>query len=141
MPKSWLTLPKLKKFPLHPRGPRTKIFQVAEALPYLGPYASTPARKLARALIQHGYSIEAEVPFAGGNKYEGGMVVDFYLRSMKTVLRVQGTYWHTRPGSSARDDSQSFYLRAHKLRVVDIWESDINTRLDWVLEYQIGIRP
>lgn len=48
-----------------------------------------------------------------------------------TIIRVQGDYWHSRPGAVANDAQQADRLRRHTVfgqpvrRVVDIWEHDI----------------
>ena len=130
-------------YPLRKTGPRFKTWKVPETLPYLGPYSSLVARLLTKRLMQLGYAVEAEVPFFGGRSVKGGQVADIFIRNMGnngTVVRVQGEYWHRREGSEARDDAQSLLLMSRGIRVVDVWENDIKTRLSWVIEQLIGRR-
>lgn len=109
-------------------------------LPYLGAHSSEPHAILMKALWEKGYPAQAEVSMGGGRAYLGGSVVDVYIPVMKTVARVQGDYWHSNMQAQARDDARAIYLKAEGLRVVDVWERDIYTRLDWVIEQVIGWR-
>ncbi len=138
IPHRWLITALTKKPRLHVQGPRVHTVSAAPPLPYLGPFASTPARILALRLVQMGYALRGEVPFGGGNQMRGGMIADIYIVNLRTVVRVQGEYWHRQPGAQARDDAQAIWLRARRLRVVDVWTWDILHRLDWVIREQIG---
>lgn len=69
----------------------------------------------------------------GGRPVHGGAVADFVIPrgGNAMVWRVQGTYWHTRPGVQEKDLAQKLRLLGGEFNgmkiteVVDIWEEDI----------------
>jgi len=140
--RKWITLPKLPGVPklkLTSTGPRRQVIHAEPALPELGPYSSLPEKIFARALMQRGIPFMTQVSVAGGRQAIGGFVLDFVLYTLGLVVRIQGDYWHTREGAIAKDAAQALLLKSRGQRLVDVWEHDILTRLDWVLREQIGV--
>ena len=74
--------------------------------------------------------------FKGGRTRLGGTVPDFVVNvgGRGLVLRVQGDYWHTRPGNSEKDFGQKVAMMGRTINglrvqnVVDLWESDLYQR-------------
>ncbi len=64
----------------------------------------------------------------GGRTQYGGIVPDFWLPSQRTVLRIQGEYFHSRPDQVERDEAQKVQLLTSTIggvrveRVIDCWE-------------------
>jgi very-short-patch-repair endonuclease len=65
--------------------------------------------------------------------------LDFLLPETRTIIRVQGAYWHSRPGSQSKDDSQSIYLRSKGYTVIDIFDLDINNNVRAALDRALGV--
>lgn len=67
-----------------------------------------------------------DIPFLPGIE---NWRVDFYVPSTKTVIEVNGEYWHTLPGAIQKDAFRYAALEAAGYKVVIFWESDVETRL------------
>ncbi len=84
---------------------------------------------LRRKGVQFDYQGEA----FGGRMMRGGQVPDFVIGQGGGVLcwRIQGEYWHSKPGDREKDLVQKIALLATRIdgrpvwAVVDIWEDDI----------------
>jgi hypothetical protein len=70
-----------------------------------------------------------QYPLEGGRSLSGGgAVADVFLSprlipgSRGGVIRVNGYYWHTRPGGLAHDAGQKLRLEASKYKVYDLWD-------------------
>ena len=63
-----------------------------------------------------------DIPFTEeGEKYRP----DFTLDDYRIIIRVQGVYWHTRPGDAENDARQAMLLTMLGWKVYDLWEMDI----------------
>lgn len=84
----------------------------------------------------------------------GWYVVDAYLPESRTVIEVQGDYWHGNPAvypgapidkrmaqGMARDKRRFSYLRKHGYTVIEFWEKDIKERGAAALLEEIGLKP
>jgi very-short-patch-repair endonuclease len=121
-------------------GMRRTQIKEPEALPYLGPHTSISEQRLAAELTRRKIRFEFQIEFRGGRSTRGGgMVVDFLLPETRTIIRVQGAYWHSRPGSQSKDDSQSIYLRSKGYTVIDIFDLDINNNVRAALDRALGV--
>lgn len=73
-------------------------------------------------------------------RFIGRALVDAYVPETKTVIEVQGDYWHCNPAvypdgpktdvqrqKIARDKTRFAYLRGRGYRVIELWELDIRT--------------
>ena len=72
----------------------------------------------------------------GGRSIVGGAVVDFEIPESGLAFRVQGEYFHLAVASAVQNDQiQKTLIESQRpeLTVVDIFESDINERLDYVM--------
>lgn len=70
-----------------------------------------------------------QVPLEGGRAGAGGgAVADIFLTAKSTntkagvVVRVNGVYWHTRPGAEPHDRAQQLRLEAKGFAVKDLWD-------------------
>jgi len=81
-------------------------------------------------LTRHKISFDFQSSIAGGFYALGGSVVDFILKDMMVALRVQGTYWHTGVMKEGRDLYQREILEQLGYTVVDLWEADLEKRLE-----------
>jgi hypothetical protein len=78
----------------------------------------------------------------GGRMQLGGQVPDFILKHLPELLvwRVQGDYWHSRPGTHEQDRLEKAMLLGAVVdgkkvsAVVDLWEHDIYDRIDDTLK-------
>lgn len=50
----------------------------------------------------------------------GDFVADIYLPNSKTVIECDGVYWHSQPGSAARDQRKDKYLKSQGLKVIRV---------------------
>ena len=74
-------------------------------------------------------------PILGGRTEFGGFVLDFFIIGPRYGWRIQGERWHLlQPASRARDDVARALLESDGIRVIDLWEDDVITRSDFVLE-------
>ncbi len=80
------------------------------------------------------YNFVFQHPMFGGRTRFGGFVLDFYLIFRNEGWRVQGERYHlVDPQSRARDAIAKVHLGGRGLRVIDLWESDLLQRRDFVL--------
>lgn len=85
---------------------------------------------VARWLDRHKIVYDFQSVYAGGFYELGGAVVDFRLPNRNILLRVHGEYWHRRVPQEGRDLIQKELLESMGYRVVDLWGSDLEDRLD-----------
>ena len=83
-----------------------------------------------RWLTKHDIPFAFETSIAGGHFELGGAVVDFILTELNIALRVQGMYWHEGVAKEGMDDIQREMLEGKGYIVVDIWEDDLEQRLE-----------
>jgi len=100
-------------------------------------FLNKPEQAVANWLDKHGIPFTVQDPIAGGTMELGGMVVDFRLTMSRIIIRVMGVYWHQGLEASGRDIMGEEVLRAKGYIVVDLWEDDINTRLDYVMRLAV----
>lgn len=70
----------------------------------------------------------------GFDRQLGDALVDFVLPEQKTLLRVQGAYWHTGVEVEAKDIVQRARLEAMGYTVIDLQEKDIHDRLESTMD-------
>lgn len=61
-------------------------------------------------------------------------VPDFYIPGTKTILRVQGEYFHTTDAQITKDAWERVYFEAMGFTVHDLWEWDIERGVDQLLD-------
>ena len=79
--------------------------------------------------------------YGGGRQVRGGQVPDFVINwgGKGLVWRVQGDYWHTKPGARENDivgkmQLMGSWVNGLQVRnIVDVWESQLYKRYDFVL--------
>ena len=69
-----------------------------------------------------------------GREVRGGAVVDFLIRGLRLILRVQGEYWHAQYETRARDMLQRIALESQGWRVIDLMETHINRNARFYVE-------
>lgn len=136
--------------PRKPRGVRTalpkapnylrikeEVLRAIEQLPEakrvkIPPAGTLPELIVGLCLCWLNYEFQAQRPEDGGRLRIGGSVVDYlvYFGATRTVLRVQGDWWHSLPGRKHKDLVQAERLRMRGIRVADIWEGELY--LKWV---------
>ncbi len=86
-------------------------------------------------LLKRGIRFEFQSQLIGGfgTTELGDATVDFLLEN-NIVFRVQGEYWHTQRKTKAKDDLQRERLIALGYTVIDLWEDDLKTRLEYVMQ-------
>lgn len=73
-------------------------------------------------------------PVFGGRTRFGGYVLDFFLTHRMEGWRVMGERWHLeKPEDRARDAIMKTQLTSDGIKVIDLWEDDLLTRRDFVL--------
>ncbi len=73
-------------------------------------------------------------PVFGGRTRFGGYLLDFYFNMRAEGWRVQGERFHLeRAEDRARDAIAAVQLTSQGINVIDLWESDLLTRRDFVL--------
>lgn len=73
--------------------------------------------------------------FGGGRTSFGGFVLDFYFPQRMEAWRVQGNFFHQlQSADRARDKIARMLLSDRGLKVIDLWEDDLLTRPDFVLD-------
>lgn len=84
---------------------------------------------------QPGVDFQFQSSYFGGRMDLGGLVADFVIDALTPplIIRVQGEYWHQLPGRRARDFYEMVQLIEHGFQVVDVWEDDLRTRLDFAM--------
>jgi very-short-patch-repair endonuclease len=58
---------------------------------------------------------------------------DLYVPKLRTVIEVDGTYWHTLPGAAARDRRMDAWLRDNNYAVVRLPEIDVRQDVEAAL--------
>jgi very-short-patch-repair endonuclease len=91
---------------------------------------STPEVIVYNWLTKRNIEFKFQSVFAGGIWEFGGAVVDFVLTERMIALRVQGIYWHQGVSKKGSDDIQRETIESYGYTVVDVWEDDIENRLD-----------
>lgn len=113
-------------------GTREQTIKLAKT--FLGlkrefPRATLPEGLCYMILKKFGEDFVFQEEARGGRTQYGGLVVDFFLPSARTALRVQGDYFHSQPAQVQRDEAQRAQLLLTTIggirveRVVDVWES------------------
>lgn len=100
------------------------------------PAASIPELITLDWLRGKNYPFDFQAALWGGRTTKGGSVPDFVIDvgGSAVVWRVQGEYWHTRPGKRARDATEAALMLGQNFEgkritsVVDLWENDIYDR-------------
>lgn len=136
-----LTVPKSLNYERIKREVMAAIGRLAGDKQAQIPAAGTlPEQMVAYALVMLSYSFECQNAQSGGRLRLGGSIVDFIVAigGAKSVIRVQGDYWHSLPERKAKDAVQLLRLQAKGYRVVDLWEHDVyqawieNRLVQWV---------
>ena len=94
------------------------------------PVMTEPEAIVYRWLIKKNIQFAFQTSLAGGFYELGGAVVDFILTELNIALRVQGTYWHEGVAKKGMDDIQREMLEGIGFTVVDVWEDDLENRLE-----------
>ncbi len=84
-------------------------------------------------LIKHRIVFQFATSLGGGFYELGGAVVDFLLPERNLAWRVMGEYWHRGVVPEGKDAIQREMLTAEGWTVVDLWSSDIESRLEETL--------
>ncbi len=83
---------------------------------------------------QHDFDFLFQHPVFGGRTRFGGYILDYFLIHRQEGWRVQGERWHLeQPQDRARDAIMRAQLTSQGVRVLDLWEDDLMTRRDFVL--------
>lgn len=115
------------------------------------PLASFPELITYDWLQQRNLSFTFQAKLFGGRAVRGGVVPDFLLNygGQGMIWRIQGEYWHTRPGNRNKDLNEKIRLLGSEqngLRiehVIDIWEDDVYNKRPQVFHLAlagIGLR-
>ena len=81
-------------------------------------------------LDRHKIIYEFQSSLMGGFFELGGAVVDILLREDNIAIRIFGTYWHKGVEKTGSDIIQKEMLTTEGWTVVDLWSSDLESRLD-----------
>ena len=100
-------------------------------------FASEPEKKVYYSLIRLGEPFTFQSQMLGQYQQKGSTIADFALYQYRLVLRVVGEYWHSFPGTKARDRLQLIALESQGWKVVDLMESDINRNVDFYVREAI----
>ena len=93
------------------------------------PPLNRPERLLDAALTKAGVAHVNQKPM-------GRYRADAYLPLLKTVIEVDGKYWHERPRARLRDRRKDAYYAKLGLRVLRVWaEEFVLDRDGWVAEH------
>ena len=91
-------------------------------------------------LLYHGFRPNVDFVFQSqliglrGVRELGDAIVDFMLIKSNILWRVQGEYWHVGTEERARDLIQKQRLESLGYTVIDLWETDLNERLEYTLQ-------
>ncbi len=91
---------------------------------------TTPEAIVYQWLSKNNIPFSFQTSLMGGHFELGGAVLDFILTELDIGLRVQGMYWHQGVAKRGMDDIQRESLEAMGLTIVDIWEDDLEDRLE-----------
>jgi hypothetical protein len=73
-------------------------------------------------------------PVFGGRTRFGGYILDYYFPNRLEGWRVMGERWHLeQPEDRARDAIMKAQLASQGMKIIDLWESDIMERRDFIL--------
>lgn len=73
-------------------------------------------------------------PLFGGRTQFGGFILDFFFVSRREGWRIQGERFHLlKPVDRARDIIARSKLMSKNIKVLDLWETDLLTRAQFVL--------
>jgi len=103
-----------------------------------GQIASDLEVMVAGYLTRHSVRFTFQSKLIGGfSRQLGDAIVDFVLTDLNILFRVQGTYWHTSVEEKAKDSVQKLRLQSMGWKVVDLYENDLETRFDFVMQAAI----
>lgn len=110
------------------------------------PVASLPELVTLDWLRGKNYFFLFQAQFFGGRGQRGGSVPDFVVSVGGDMLvwRVQGEYWHTRPGKRGDDLNEKLQMLASGFEgrqvraVVDLWENDVYTRRPEIFNHALA---
>ncbi len=101
--------------------------------------ATKPELAVYRALQKLDIEFEFQSRMMGGYREKGSLIADFYIPSLSLVIAVQGLYWHSFPGTEARDRLQRIALEGQGITTIWIDEDDALTNaLYYVREALLG---
>ena len=81
-----------------------------------------------------GFDFVFQHPVLGGRTQFGGYILDYFFQMRMEGWRIQGERFHLeKPRDRARDQIAKAQLSARGLRILDLWEDDLMTRPDFVL--------
>ena len=92
--------------------------------------ATEPEIIVLRWLDKHKIVYDFQTSLAGGRFELGGSVLDFILTDLAIGLRVQSMYWHEGVAKKGTDDIQREMLEGMGLTIVDVWQDDLEQRLE-----------
>lgn len=73
-------------------------------------------------------------PLFGGRTRFGGFILDFFFPARREGWRIQGERFHLlQPVDRARDMIARSKLMSKEIKVIDLWETDLLTRPEFVL--------
>jgi len=96
--------------------------QEARAVPMSEVYGSLPERIVYKELVRRKIPFSFQSSMAGGRMILGGMVADFILIGLSTIIRVQSQFWHSSLEAIARDDMQRAIMEKMGYTVLDLWD-------------------
>lgn len=81
-----------------------------------------------------GFDFIFQHPVLGGRTKFGGYILDYFFNMRQEGWRIQGERFHLeKPRDRARDQLARVQLSARGLHVVDLWEDDLMSRPEFVL--------
>ena len=83
---------------------------------------TAPEKAVYGALKQLQIPFEFQSSFFGGRIQRGGVIADFYIRTLSLIISVLGTYWHYDRGRLGKDLVQRTALEGEGVRVIFIDE-------------------
>ena len=98
---------------------------------------SAPEAIVYRWLVKNGIPFSFQTSLMGGHFELGGSVLDCILTERQIGRRVQGMYWHQGVAKKGTDELQRENLEALGLTIVDIWEDDLEDRLEETMQLAI----
>lgn len=79
--------------------------------------------KIRDVLFYAGIDHEVQVPFSSE---ESLFIADIYVPSKNTIIECNGDYWHNLPDRKIRDKKVQKYCDKNNIKLLWIWESEIN---------------
>ena len=86
-----------------------------------GFYNTKPERQMEKILSELNIQFKKQIPFQCYTKR--WFCVDFYIESSKTVIEVDGTYWHNYPYGNECDHVRTRFLLDNGYRILRFWEN------------------